>query len=64
MDRGELSHDTANVWSNPELTCQHVDETKTLSPGGKTSLEVKMLILRGSLDEVLKKVTAERNRLE
>ena len=59
-----FSHDTGNVWSNPELTCQHVDETKTLGPGGKTSLEVKMLILRGSLNEVLKKVTAERNRLE
>ena len=59
-----FSHDTANVWSNPELTCQHVDETKTLSPGGKTTLEVKMLILRGSLDQVLKKIIAERGSLE
>lgn len=59
-----FSHDTADVWSNPELTCQHVDETKTLSPGGRTSLEVKMLILRGSLDQVLKKVIAERSSLQ
>jgi hypothetical protein len=59
-----FSHDTGNVWSNPELTCQHVDETKTLRPGGKTSLEMKMLILQGSLDQVLKEVIAERSRLE
>jgi hypothetical protein len=59
-----FSHDTDKVWSNPELTCQHVDETKTLRPGGETSLEVKMLIFRGSLDQVLKKVIAERSRLE
>jgi hypothetical protein len=59
-----FSHDTDNVWSNPELTCQHVDETKTLSPGGKTSLQVKMLIFRGSLDQVLKKVISERGSLQ
>lgn len=59
-----FSHDTGNVWSNPELTCQHVDETKALKPGGETSLQVKMLILRGSLDQVLEKVIAERSRLE
>jgi hypothetical protein len=59
-----FSHETDKVWSNPELTCQHVDETKTLKPGGETLLEVKMLIFRGSLDQVLKKVIAERSRLE
>jgi hypothetical protein len=59
-----FSHNTENVWSNPELTCQHVDETKTLSPGGEASLEVKMLIVRGSLDLVLQKVAAERSTLK
>jgi hypothetical protein len=59
-----FSRDTGNVWSNPELTCQHVDETKTLQPGGETSLEVKLLILHGSLDQVLNKVTAERYSLK
>lgn len=59
-----FSHDTGNVWSNPELTCQHVDEQKAMKPGEEISLQVKLLILRGSLDQVLKKVIAERGGLE
>ncbi len=59
-----FSHDTGNVWSNPELTCQHVDEQKPMKSGEEISLQVKMLILHGSLDQVLKKVAAERGNLE
>lgn len=59
-----FSHDTGNVWSNPDLTCQHVDETAPLAPGGTASLEVKMLVLRGSLDKTLKEVVAERASLK
>jgi len=59
-----FSRDTGNVWTNPALTCQHVDETKALEAGGKTSLEVKLLILHGSLDQVLKTVIAERDSLK
>ncbi len=55
---------TGNVWSNPELTCQHVDQYVPLPPQGKAVLEVKILILRGSLDEVLKKVVAQRFDLD
>jgi hypothetical protein len=58
-----FSHATGNVWSNPELTCQHVDENSTLAPKGDAALEVKILIFRGSLDQVLGKVAAQRDSL-
>jgi hypothetical protein len=47
---------TANVWSNPDLTCQHVDPEASLAPGLRVVLEVKILLFKGSLDEVLQKV--------
>lgn len=55
---------TGNVWSNPELTCQHVDPQATLAPGGQAVLEVKILILQGSLDDVLQRVIVQRNTLK
>lgn len=58
-----FSHATGNVWSNPELTCQHVDENSTLTPYGQTVLEVKLLIFQGSLAQVLSKVVAQRDTL-
>jgi hypothetical protein len=59
-----FSHTTGNVWSNPELTCQHVDEDRPLAPGQKTVLQVKLLVFRGTLDEALKKVVAQRPALQ
>jgi len=58
-----FSHTAGNVWSNPELTCQHVDEEKPLGPGQKTVLEVKMLVFAGALDEAYAKVVEQRNTL-
>jgi hypothetical protein len=55
---------TGNVWSNPELTCQHVDPQISLRPQANAAMETKILVFPGSLDEVLKKVTAQRDRLE
>jgi hypothetical protein len=55
---------TGNVWSNPELTCQHVDPQAPLAPGGTAILEVKMLVFRGSLDDALQKVIAQRETLK
>jgi len=55
---------TGNVWSNPELTCQHVDPEKPLGPGGRAVIEVKMLVFEGTLDEVLRKVTSQRAMLQ
>jgi len=55
---------TGNVWSNPELTCQHVDPQIPLAPEASAAMEIKILVFSGSLDEVLKKVTAQRQTLE
>jgi hypothetical protein len=53
-----------NVWSNPELTCQHVDPQAALAPGQHAVLEVKILVLRGSLSQALQKVIAQRQSLQ
>jgi hypothetical protein len=55
---------TGNVWSNPELTCQHVDPETALAPGERAVLEVKILIFQGTLDQALKKVIAQRATLK
>jgi hypothetical protein len=59
-----FTRDAGNVWSNPELTCQHVDPEIALPPHKKGTLEVKMLVLRGSLDDVQRKVLQERASLK
>jgi len=54
---------TGNVWSNPELTCQHVDPQIPLAAGASAAMETKILVFPGSLGEVLKEVTAQRDTL-
>ena len=54
---------TGNVWSNPELTCQHVDPQVSLAPGASAAMETKILVVPGSLDDVLRKVKAQRQTL-
>ena len=46
---------TGNVWSNPELTCQHVDPQTSLLSGQSATLEVKILVLHSSLDDALQR---------
>ena len=58
-----FTHNTGNVWSNPELTCQHVDPQAALSPGEEAILETKILVIRGSLDEVFKMAMRQRDSL-
>ena len=54
-----------NVWSNPELTCQHVDPQAALSPGEEAILETKILVVRGSsLNEVFEMAMKQRDSLE
>jgi hypothetical protein len=55
---------TGNVWSNPELTCQHVDPQVSLAPGARAAMETKILVFSGSLDDVLRKVNAQRQMLQ
>lgn len=54
---------TGNVWSNPELTCQHVDPQIPLAVGASAAMETKLLVVQGSLDDVLKKVHSQRQSL-
>ena len=42
-----------NVWSTLESTRQHVDSQTSLSPGQRATIELKMLVIRGSLDDAL-----------
>jgi hypothetical protein len=52
-----------NVWSNPELTCQHVDPETSVEAGQKAVTEVKILIFKGTLGEVLSKAREQRSTL-
>jgi hypothetical protein len=45
---------TGNVWSNPELTCQHVDPQAALPPGEEAILETKLLVVPSSLNDAFK----------
>jgi hypothetical protein len=58
-----FTSNTGNVWSNPELTCQHVDPQAALSPGEEAILETKILVVRGSLDDVFKMAMKQRESL-
>lgn len=59
-----FTHNTGNVWSNPELTCQHVDPQVSLSPGEEAILKTKILVVRGSLDDVFKMAMQQRESLK
>jgi hypothetical protein len=48
--------ETGNVWTNPELTCQHADSETSLNAGGTASLEVNTFVFKGTLDQLLAKV--------
>ena len=55
---------TGNVWSNPELTCQHVDPQAALSPGEEAVLELKILVVHGSLGDVFAMAMRQRDSLK
>jgi hypothetical protein len=59
-----FTRNTGNVWSNPELTCQHVDPQAALSPGEEAILESKILVVPGSLDDVFRMAIQQRESLK
>lgn len=59
-----FARDPGNVWSNPELTCQHVDPERRLLHDSHAVYEVKILIFKGSLEDALRKVRAQREALK
>jgi hypothetical protein len=58
-----FARNSGNVWTNPELTCQHVDPQTALPPGQAAVLEIKILVLRGSLEDALRRALAQRDSL-
>jgi hypothetical protein len=61
--RAIVARAAGNVWTNPELTCQHVDPQTPLAPGQRATLEVKILIVRGSLDDAHRRAIQQRGSL-
>ena len=59
-----FSRHAGNVWSNPELTCQHADEETPLPHDAKAETEEKILIFKGSLDDALRKAEKQRPALK
>lgn len=55
-----FSHDPGNVWTNPELTCQHADQQTSLKAGARASTELKSLLRQTTLDDILAKVRLQR----
>lgn len=58
-----FAHSTGNVWSNPELTCQHVDPEIALGPGQRATTEIKIVMSR-NLNEVLDEIKARQPLLK
>jgi hypothetical protein len=59
-----FARESGNVWSNPELTCQHVDPQTTLPSGQRAAVEVKLLVMRGSLTDALQHALRQRESLK
>jgi len=48
-----------NVWTNPELTCQHADMQTSLKPNSQSGTELKIFLFLGTLDDLLSKVRSK-----
>jgi hypothetical protein len=59
-----VAREAGNVWSNPELTCQHVDPQTSLPAGQRAAIEVKLLVIRGSVSDALERAIRERQLLK
>lgn len=59
-----FSSDTGNIWTNPQLTCQHVDPQIPLPHGAHAQYEMKILIFKGTLEDALQKVSAQMTDLK
>ena len=59
-----FSRSPGNLWTNPELTCQHADPDIPVSRRSTGVIEEKLLLLSGTLDDVLVRVREERVALK
>jgi hypothetical protein len=51
-----FSRNPGNLWTNPELTCQHADPEIALPRHSQGAMEEKTLLFRGTLQDVADKV--------
>jgi hypothetical protein len=59
-----FSRNPGNLWTNPELTCQHADPEIPLLRKSQGVVEEKMLLFQGVLDDVISKVRQQREGLK
>src|SRR5215467_6352126 len=58
-----FSRNPGNLWTNPDLTCQHADPDISVPRHNTGVIEEKMLLFPGKLDDVLSKVHEQRPKL-
>jgi len=59
-----FSRNPGNLWTNPDLTCQHADPEIALPRHSKGAIEEKTLLFLGTLDDVVTKVRQQRATLK
>jgi hypothetical protein len=59
-----FSRNPGNLWTNPELTCQHADPEFALPRHSEGTVEEKTLFFRGTLQEVADKVRQQAPNLK
>jgi hypothetical protein len=59
-----FSRNPGNLWTNPDLTCQHADPDILLPRHESGVAEEKILLLRGTLEDVLSKIKVQRGDLK
>jgi hypothetical protein len=57
-----FSRNPGNLWTNPDLTCQHADPEITLPHHSEGIVEEKMLLFRGTLDMSLTRFGSSAQR--
>jgi hypothetical protein len=58
-----FARNPGNLWTNPDLTCQHADQDISVARHYTGVIEEKMLLFPGTLDDVLSKVHEQRPKL-
>ena len=59
-----FARETGNIWSNPELTCQHVDPQRALPPQGRAVAEIKILVMRATVADAFASSQQQRPSLQ
>jgi len=58
-----FTNQVGNLWTNPDLTCQHVDPQTALTRGQHAVIEMKILVMRGSIQQAFQHALNQRASL-